>query len=242
MSTAFLDTAVIGAGAAGLTVGRHLSELDRTFELFDEHARVGDSWRERYRSLRLFTPRRFASLPGLRLDVGMFGYPTGQQMGDYLERYAQHFGLPVRTSSRVVALTRTADGPFRLELGNGDEVFAEHVIVTAGAHRVPVVPGFASGLDPSIRQLHSLRLPGAGAVRRGARARGRCRELRHGCRARGRPHRARRDPRRPAPGTGPRRHRHAVRQHRERTLHPSPAQHHDRQRARTRDEAETITA
>jgi putative flavoprotein involved in K+ transport len=160
MSTAFLDTAVIGAGAAGLTVGRHLSELDRTFELYDEHARVGDSWRERYRSLRLFTPRRFASLPGLRLDVGTFGYPTGQQMGDYLERYAQHFALPVRTSSRVVALTRTADGPFRLELGNGDEVFAEHVIVTAGAHRVPVVPGFASELDPSIRQLHSLHYQG----------------------------------------------------------------------------------
>ncbi len=173
MSTAFLDTAVIGAGAAGLTVGRHLSELGRTFELFDEHARVGDSWRERYRSLRLFTPRRFASLPGLRLDVGMFGYPTGQQMGDYLERYAQHFRLPVRTSSRVVALTRSADGPFRLELGDGDEVFADHVIVTAGAHRVPVVPEFASRAGPLDPTAALAGLPGAGAVRRGARARGR---------------------------------------------------------------------
>ena len=238
MSTAFLDTAVIGAGAAGLTVGRHLSELDRTFELFDEHARVGDSWRERYRSLRLFTPRRFASLPGLRLDVGMFGYPTGQQMGDYLERYAQHFRLPVRTSSRVVALTRSADGPFRLELGDGDEVFAEHVIVTAGAHRVPVVPEFASELDPSIRQLHSLDYQGPEQFAEGPVLVVGAGELRHGCRARGRPHRARRDPRRPAPGTGPRRYRPAVRQHRERTLHPPPPQHHDRQRARTRDEAD----
>src|SRR4029453_9938194 len=102
MSTAFLDTAVIGAGGAGLTVGWHLSELGRSFELFDEHPRVGDSWRGRYRSLRLFTPRRFASLPGLRIDIGRFDYPTGQQMGDYLERYARHVRLPVRTSTREI--------------------------------------------------------------------------------------------------------------------------------------------
>ncbi|MFB6611023.1 flavin-containing monooxygenase [Agromyces sp. NPDC056379] len=155
MSTT-IDTAVIGAGAAGLIVGKQLSDRGARFELFDEHSRVGDSWRERYRSLRLFTPRPFLSLPGLRIDEGRFAYPTGAQMGDYLERYARHFALPVRGSTRVVSLTRSRDGRFRLELGNGDEVTAERVVVTTGAHRIPVVPQFASELDPSIRQLHSL--------------------------------------------------------------------------------------
>ncbi|MGH3704208.1 MAG: flavin-containing monooxygenase [Agromyces sp.] len=155
MSTT-IDTAVIGAGAAGLTVGKRLADHGDRFELFDEHARVGDSWRERYRSLRLFTPRPFLSLPGLRFDERRFAYPTGAQMGDYLERYARHFALPVRSSTRVVSLTRHPDGRFRLELDNGDEVTAERVVVTTGAHRIPVVPPFASELDPSIRQLHSL--------------------------------------------------------------------------------------
>jgi len=86
MSTTILDTAVIGAGAAGLIVGRRLAARGIRFELFDEHARVGDAWRERYRSLRLFTPRRFASLPGMLLDVGRFGYPTGEQFGDLLRQ------------------------------------------------------------------------------------------------------------------------------------------------------------
>jgi putative flavoprotein involved in K+ transport len=45
---------------------------------------------------------------------------------------------------------------FRLDLANGDEVLAERVIVTAGAHRSPVTPSFAAEVDPSIRQLHSL--------------------------------------------------------------------------------------
>ena len=156
MSTIVLDTAVIGAGAAGLFVGKELADRGIPFEMFDERARIGDTWRERYRSLRLFSPRPFLSLPGLRPDVGRFGYPTGAQMGDYLEQYARHFRLPVRTSTRVVALTRRADGLFRLELGNGDEVLAERVVVTAGAHSVPIVPEFARELDPSIRQLHSL--------------------------------------------------------------------------------------
>jgi putative flavoprotein involved in K+ transport len=156
MSTTLLDTAVVGAGAAGLIVGKRLAEQGVRFELFDDHARVGDSWRERYHSLRLFTPRSLLSLPGLRIDIGRFAYPTGAQMGDYLERYAEHFRLPVRTSARVVELTWLADGRFRLELGDGDDVLARHVVVTSGAHRLPIVPAFASELDSSIRQLHSL--------------------------------------------------------------------------------------
>ena len=77
MDTTVLDTAVIGAGAAGLLVGRRLAERGERFELFDEHARVGDSWRERYRSLRLFTPRPLLEFPGLPIDVGRFAFPTG---------------------------------------------------------------------------------------------------------------------------------------------------------------------
>lgn len=156
MSTTTLDTAVVGAGAAGLIVGKMLADRGIRFELFDDHARIGDSWRERYRSLRLFSPRPFLSLPGLRPDVGRFGYPTGAEMADYLERYAAHFHLPVRLSTKVSSLTKLDDGRFRLDLGDDGEVLAEHVIVTTGAHRIPIVPAFAGELDPSVRQFHSV--------------------------------------------------------------------------------------
>jgi putative flavoprotein involved in K+ transport len=156
MSTTTLDTAVVGAGAAGLIAGKLLADRGIRFELFDDQARIGDSWRERYRSLRLFSPRPFLSLPGLRPNIGRFAYPTGVEMGDYLEHYAEHFRLPVRMSTRVESLTRLGDGRFRLDLGDGDEVLAERVIVTTGAHRIPIVPEFARELDPSIRRLHSI--------------------------------------------------------------------------------------
>ncbi|GAA1975090.1 NAD(P)/FAD-dependent oxidoreductase [Microbacterium pumilum] len=156
MTETVLDTAVIGAGAAGLHVGRLLMDRGMSAELFDAHPRVGDSWRERYRSLRIFSPSRVSSLPGLPLDVGFFRFPTAQQMGDYLERYATRFGIVVRTDAAVAGLTRDDSGRFRLDLANGDAVLAHRVVVAAGAHRTPKLPEFARDLDPGITQVTSI--------------------------------------------------------------------------------------
>ncbi|MBS1905481.1 MAG: NAD(P)-binding domain-containing protein [Actinobacteria bacterium] len=159
MSTT-LDLAIVGAGAAGLHTARRAMHRGARIGVFDAHARIGDSWRERYRSLRLFTPRRWAELPGLRLDIGVFDYPTATQFADYLERYAATFEIPVRTATRVQRLSVEPDGRFRLELGTGEDVVAEKVVVAAGAHHRPIVPRFAADLDPTIRQLHSLEYQG----------------------------------------------------------------------------------
>src|SRR5690242_18565362 len=114
-----IDTAVIGGGAAGLSIGKRLRDCGLEFAILDGRPRVGDTWRERYRSLKLFTPRSLAELPGLGLDIGYFDFPTGEQFADYLERYAERFALPVRAGTRVTSLTRTA-GRFRLETSDGD--------------------------------------------------------------------------------------------------------------------------
>lgn len=156
MDTTALDTVVIGAGVAGLHTARLLAARGVDFEVIEAGVRVGDTWRERYRSLRLFTPRRWAELPGMRLDIGFFEYPTGTGFGDYLERCAAAMGARVRLSTRVERLSLVPDGRFRLALSTGDEVVATHVVVATGAHHRPIVPPFAGELDPSIHQLHSL--------------------------------------------------------------------------------------
>jgi len=156
MDTTELDTVVIGAGAAGLHTARLLAERGIDHQVIDAGARVGDTWRGRYRSLRLFTPRRWAELPGVRLGIGLFAYPTGAQFGDYLERCASAIGSPLRLSTRVSRLSRDDDGRFRLTLSTGDELIAARVVVAAGAHHVPIVPPFADDLDPAIHTVHSL--------------------------------------------------------------------------------------
>lgn len=156
MSTITLDLAIIGAGAAGLHTARLAAARSADFAVFDADPRVGDTWRRRYRTLRLFTPRRWASLPGMRIDIGMFAYPTAAQLADYLERYAVSFDLPVRTSTRVERLTVDGSGRFQLDLSTGETVHAERVVVATGAHHRPITPAFARDLDAGTHQLHSL--------------------------------------------------------------------------------------
>src|SRR5215475_2844566 len=105
-----VPTVVIGGGQAGLAVGYHLARRGHRFVILDANQRVGDAWRNRWDSLRLFTPARYAALPGLRFPASGASFPSKEQMADYLESYAKCFGLPVRTGLRVDRLSRLGDG------------------------------------------------------------------------------------------------------------------------------------
>ena len=149
-----VETLVIGGGQAGLTVGYYLAQHGIPFMILDSHSRIGDAWRLRWDSLRLFTPARYDGLPGRRFPARGDAFPTKDQMADYLEDYAAHFNLPVRTATKVDKLSRQGD---RFVARAGDRSFeAENVIVAMGSHQQSRVPAFARELDPNIRQLHSL--------------------------------------------------------------------------------------
>lgn len=161
MSESTIPTVVIGAGQAGLATGYHLARRGEKFVILDAEARIGDGWRRRWDSLRLFTPARYSGLPGLaHPDPG--AYLGKDDVADYLERYAERFALPVRHGVRVTALAKAADG-FRLSTSAG-QLTARNVVVASGATRVPAVPGSAAGLDADIRQLHSDEYRNPGSV------------------------------------------------------------------------------
>jgi len=147
------ETVIIGGGQAGLTAGYHLAKRGRPFIILDSNERIGDAWRKRWDSLRLFTPALFSRLPGLPLPAPVRSFPTKDEMADYLESYAERFELSVRNSVTVDRLSK-AGGRFVVSAGES-RFEAEHVIVATGAHRIPKVPAFASELDPRIVQLHS---------------------------------------------------------------------------------------
>jgi len=147
------ETVIIGGGQAGLTAGYYLAKHGRPFVILDANERIGDSWRKRWDSLRLFTPARFSRLPGLPLPAPAWSFPTKDELADYLEAYAVQFELPVRTGISVDALTKS-DGRFVVSAGE-HRFEAENVVVATGAHQIPRVPGFAPDLDPGVVQLHS---------------------------------------------------------------------------------------
>src|SRR5262245_60012687 len=153
-TTERVNTVVIGAGQAGLSVGYHLLRRSVPFVILDASARVGDVWRRRWDSLRLFTPARFAGLDGLPFPAPPPSFPTQAEMRDYLELYVRTFGLPVRSNVRVERLSRMGD---RFVIVAGQHRFeADHVVVAMSSYQVPRVPPFADELSSNIRQLHSL--------------------------------------------------------------------------------------
>ena len=153
MAIESFDTVIVGGGQAGLATGYHLQRQGRSFVILDASERVGDPWRKRWDSLRLYSPASYDGLPGLRFPAKRPHYPTTHEMADYLESYATHFELPVRSSTSVDRLTKDGD---RYVIAAGDTTFeAENVVVATGVMQVPDVPSFAPELDPRITQLHS---------------------------------------------------------------------------------------
>src|SRR5215211_3989371 len=159
------ETVIIGGGQAGLSVGYHLARRGRRFVILDANQRIGDPWRKRWDSLRLFTPARYDGLPGWPFPAPAWSFPTKDEVADYLQAYAARFDLPVRTGVRVDRLSR--EGDRYLVAAGKNRLEAVHVVVAAGAYQRPRIPTFAAELDPGILQLHSSRYRDPSQLREG---------------------------------------------------------------------------
>jgi putative flavoprotein involved in K+ transport len=179
-----IDTVVIGAGHAGLATSRLLTAAGRDHIVLDR-GRLAESWRaSRWDSFRLLTPNWMTRLPGWRYQGDdPEGFMTASQLTGYLEDYAQAFGSPVQSWTRVTDVASFADG-YRVTTTQ-DSWLARNVVMATGfrAH----VPGQGARLDPTIRQIHATgyrnpdQLPDGGVLVVGASASGAqiATELRH---------------------------------------------------------------
>lgn len=159
------NTVVIGGGQAGLATSYHLQRLGVDHVLLDENEEVGASWRNRWDSLRLFTPGRYNSLPGLPYPGPPHSLPGKDDIADYLAAYAAQFEVPVRNGVKV---TRVAADSDRYVVETADEpIRAENVVVATGGFNHPRIPDFANSLSPDIVQMHSSDYRGPSQVQEG---------------------------------------------------------------------------
>lgn len=154
MSTERIETVIVGGGQAGLATGYHLARQGRPFVILDAGERVGDAWRGRWDSLRLFSPAKFDGLPGLPYPGSAWSFPTRDEFADYLQEYAAWAELPVRTGTAVRRVS-FEDGRYTVET-DGDQTYqAENVVIAAGYDRLPNLPTFAPELAASTTQIHA---------------------------------------------------------------------------------------
>jgi putative flavoprotein involved in K+ transport len=147
------EVVVVGAGQAGLAMGHFLSQQGTDFSILEAAEEPASAWRERWDSLRLFTPARYSSLPGLTFPGDPDAYPKRDEVAAYLVDYARHFDLPIELSSPVRAI-RKSNGDYSVELD--DRTYeADQVVIATGPFQVPFVPSIAERLDGGVTQLHT---------------------------------------------------------------------------------------
>ena len=147
------EVIVIGGGQAGLAIGYFLARQGRDFRILEAAPEPGAAWRERWDSLKLFTPVRYSGLPGLAFPGDPDSYPGRDDVAAYLSDYARHFHLPVNCN-RTVASVCKADAVYLIET-RGGTYEADQVVIATGPFQVPFVPAIAERLDPHVVQLHT---------------------------------------------------------------------------------------
>ncbi|PFN21905.1 flavin-containing monooxygenase [Bacillus cereus] len=148
-----LDIIIVGAGQAGLAMGYYLKQEGYNFLLLEAGNRVGDSWRNRYDSLQLFTPRTYSSLPGMALIGEKNGFPCKDEIATYLEEYARHFQLPIQLQTEVLKIRK---GKELFELHTPTEILqSKKVIIASGGFQKPFIPLFLQRLASNVLQIHS---------------------------------------------------------------------------------------
>src|SRR3954465_1331340 len=125
-----MNTIIIGAGQAGLATGYHLQRLRAAFTILDGNARLGDQWRSHWDSLKLYSPAKYDGLPGMPFPGDPWAYPGKDDVGDYLESYAQRFELPVRVDVRVARVSQGGVG-YVVDTSIG-RITCDNVVVATG--------------------------------------------------------------------------------------------------------------
>ncbi|WP_251637478.1 NAD(P)/FAD-dependent oxidoreductase [Sporosarcina sp. NCCP-2716] len=154
MSEKIYEVIIIGAGQAGIAMSYQLKQKGVENQLvIDAHMRIGDSWRNRYKSLVLFTPKSFSGLPGLKMKGNPNSYPTKNEIADYLEDYVAHFKLPCRMGTLVTGIEKK-NGLFNV-FTEEEELQSRKVFIASGAFQKPFIPPVIKNEGSAVSHIHS---------------------------------------------------------------------------------------
>ena len=148
------ETLIIGGGQAGLSVGYHLKRQGTRSSSSTRASESATTWRNRWDSLRLYSPAFRDGLPGMPFPAPRNSYPTKDEMGDYLEGYATRVRASGRSGTAVDALTKE-NGRYVVDRGRpalrGRQRRRRHGRLQEAVH----ARGSRASSIPGITQLHS---------------------------------------------------------------------------------------
>ncbi len=154
---------VIGAGASGLATAAMLERSGERAVVL-ERGEVGAVWATRYDRLHLHTVRWLSGLPGYGIPRTFGKWPARESVAEYLQRYATHHRLDVRTGIDVERIDRAVDG-WVVRASSGP-MAADRVVVATGQSNVPFIPDWPGTFAGEIVHSADYRNPSAYRGRR----------------------------------------------------------------------------
>ncbi len=151
---ASLDALVIGAGSAGLAAAYWLARRGLRFSVLEAGPSPSGAWPAYYSSLKLFTPARHSSLPGLPFPGPPGHYPSRDAMAAYLRAYATHFALPIEPDADVIWVQSQAGG-FEVTARDGRTWSSRTVVAATGTFRRPRQPNLPGAGRSAVKVMHS---------------------------------------------------------------------------------------
>jgi putative flavoprotein involved in K+ transport len=149
-----VEVLIVGAGQAGIAMSEHLGAKDVP-HLVVERDRVAERWRSwRWDSLVANGPAWHDRFPGLEFDSDPDGFPTKDEVADYLAAYAKRIDAPIRTGIDVTSVRKVEGQPgFRVETSDGT-IYARYVVAATGAFQKPIIPPVVPQTS-GLHQIHS---------------------------------------------------------------------------------------
>jgi putative flavoprotein involved in K+ transport len=148
------DAIVIGGGQAGLAAGYHLQRARLNFVILEASNEATGSWQRYYESLKIFSPARYSSLPGMPFPGDPERYPSRDEVIDYLRRYAQKFELPTITNASVEHIERQGTH-FHIRTSQQESFITQSIIAATGSFSRPHLLEFEGQTAYSGKILHS---------------------------------------------------------------------------------------
>lgn len=160
--------AVIGAGCSGLTSIKNLLQAKLTNIICYEQAdQLGGNWvytaKESHSSVcettHIISSKKMSEFFDFPMPENYPDYPSHQQVLEYFQQYARHFGLEpyIRYRTPVLRVDKIEGQRWRLQLPNGEVDEVEHLLVANGHHAQPRHPELAGKFTGRYLHAHSFK-------------------------------------------------------------------------------------
>lgn len=147
------DVVIVGGGQSALATSYYLRRSGLSYVVLDDGTAAGGAWQHTWRSLCLFSPAQWSSLPGRLMSGGTGRYPTRDEALAYLADYEARYDVPVVRPAPVTAVRRAHD---RLVVETAAGAWSARAVVSAtGTWSSPNVPRFPGDETFVGRIMHS---------------------------------------------------------------------------------------